>query len=161
MTQEKIFQILETKKYPLKNFWEYLSHYLISLVFFLFYCFFIYKYIDSEEIIFITFFATPCLLCSLFIFFYLGPKQLRIIHINIQFPNNEIAYLKVKEVLYFYKWKIKEENGTNYIQALRNVGFPLDKTYNRAISLFFKNGSIYGISLIYPKTRSALGGFHK
>ena len=93
---------------------------------------------------------------ALYIFFYLGKKQLKLIKVPFRFEDNDTAYYKAKDVFSYYKWDILEENGTNYIKALRkdSIFGRQNPWKGRAISVFIKQGEIYLISLYHPRTQS-------
>jgi hypothetical protein len=158
---EQINRILEEKRIPLTNLSMILMHYTMVFPALLLFFVFLYIYFDSGDV-FGLFIAAPCLFLALFIIFYLGKKQLKLIMVQFHFADDRSAYLKAKEVFAFYRWDIIEENGINYIKALRADSFIGGKSpwKGRAVSIFIKQGYIYIISLYHPYTQADIFGFN-
>ena len=164
MDPEQINRILELKRIPLTISMT-IHHYLSAIILAVFGCFCIYNYIwndliSGEEGYLVI--GIPCLLPALYIFFYLGKKQLKLKKVQLQFEDDKTAYMRSKEVFAFYKWDIMEENGINYIKAFRADSFFRRKSpwKGRAISIFIKQGNIYVISLLSPYTQAGIGGYN-
>jgi len=161
---DQINRILELKRIPLTISMT-LSHYLLGIIMVVIGCFCIYKFIWNDLISGAEGFLVigiPCILLALYIFFYLGKKQLKLKKVQLHFEDDKTAYIIAKEVFAFYKWDIMEENGINYIKALRADSFFGVKSpwKGRAISIFIKQGNIFVISLYTPDTRADIFGIN-
>jgi hypothetical protein len=162
MTSEQINRILEFKRIPL-TFKMAFNHYFLAIMMAVIGCFCIYEFIWTDLISGaegLLILGILCLLPAVYIFFYLGKKQLKLQKVQLRFLDDRSAYLKAKDVFAYYKWDILEENGTNYIKALRKdslFGKQLDNR-GRAIFVFIEKGYIYAISLYHPQTQSEFFG---
>ncbi len=153
MTQEQIDKILANKKIPLTLGLAF-DHYALAwyLIIPITFCMFIIcggKQIDE----FLLTISVILFIPALMIFFYFGPKQLKLIKIPIDFNNSKAAYIIAKETCQSLNWSILEENGYAYIKALRTDG-ALSTMHE--IDLFIEGNYIYIISLYYPNSQATI-----
>lgn len=174
MTSEQINEILAAKRIPL-TFKKALSHYYLAIVMGPLGCFFVFEYIWNVRISgdeFILVFGILIIFFSSYLVLFSGKKQLRLQKIQFRFLDDESAYLKAKCIFAYYHWGILEENGTNYIKALRadtNIAFNSLKGrlasmsgfvswQGRAVSVFIEHGYIYINSLYHPVSQADFFG---
>jgi len=158
MTPEQINRCLELKRIPLTRKMLF-DHYQLAIGMIAIGGGGLNLYLWNDLISGENFFLVLAILFiipALYIFLYLGRKQLKLKKLQIHFEDNSSAYFKAKGVFSFYKWDILEENGTNYIKALRKDSiFGYQSPWKgRAISVFIKQGYIYMISMYHPSTQS-------
>jgi len=165
MTSEQVSEIIELKRIPLTTkMW--FSHYLRAILPAALACYFIFKYFivdiykdDCYTLVLGILILTP----SLYIFLYLGKKQLKLKKIPIKFLDNNTAFLLSKQTFNYYNWPVIEEINDTYIKALRRFHLgkiPLEQGA-QAISVFIEHGEVYVISLFHPTTESAFFTKHK
>lgn len=161
MEPELLSRILEEKRIPLTNLRMILMYYFAVFPALLGFFLFLYFYLDSGDAFGLVI-AIPWLFLALFILLYLGKKQLKLKMVQYHFADDRFAYLKAKEVFLFYRWDIIEENGINYIKALRADTFFGVKLppRGRAVSIFIEQGNIYIISLFHPWTKADILGLN-
>jgi hypothetical protein len=165
MTAEQVSEILKLKRIPLTPKMAF-NHYFLAMVMKILGCICLYLFIWNDLIegeYFPLILALHFIIPALYIFLFLGKKQLKLNKIKTRYLDNKTAFILSKATFNCLNWKIIQEIADVYVVALRQYhlgGVPIERGA-QAISVFIENGEIFIISLYYPTTQSEFFRNHK
>ena len=163
MSKEELETIFKFKKIPM-TLKLFLNHYSLAILTTGILLFILIIEVSRKDFgenlvprfFFLTLFSLPFLMSSLAIFFYYGPRQLKLRPIDLLFENEKAAFDCALETIKELKWDAISNNGCNYLRAIRYFNFTTPSSAKATqIIIIIDDKQIFLTSLYYPTSQAS------